>query len=413
MFRELRMNPQVNQAINARIRDPAVQQQYAEQLTQLSGRIFDGFDDFDQQAYALATDAGFVGALGLDNWSQDNVDTLQAFRQVFAAVDSSDEDSDDDSDSTPEFVDDGTDFEGDATDVEGDGIRGGNLANKISDVTGTVGTAAGLAGLASGATGIGAVATPFLETLSGVANATSFVSGLFGDGGSDEEQLTLEPVEDEPQPEAQIASAEGTPHPGIMRQMLKVVDKVGNYAGMSRAQMLTTLADLAESAVQTGMSLQDISGKPLSYEEWYLNASPQRLQEALQMITPRTPLWRRTGQSSQSQYTDAEAEARNAPFGSGKSAHDAFMDATHVYCGQRGAGLFDQHLTVPEVMTAAKNLAENPSAARMYRQRLVTPGQVADSRFVSSLEYTTLNQARRPRTYTKVPRYRGTRYAKK
>jgi hypothetical protein len=102
-------------------------------------------------------------------------------------------------------------------------------------------------------------------------------------------------------------------------------------------------------------------------------------------------------------------------FGDGGSddPHDKFMDATHVYCGQRGAGLFDQHLTVPEVMTAAKNLAENPSAARMYRQRLVTPGQVADSRFVSSLEYTALNQAKRPRKYTKVPRYRGTRHAKK
>jgi hypothetical protein len=57
MFRELRMNPQVNQAINARIRDPAVQQQYAEQLTQLSGRIFDAPDDFNQQAYALAAEA--------------------------------------------------------------------------------------------------------------------------------------------------------------------------------------------------------------------------------------------------------------------------------------------------------------------------------------------------------------------
>jgi hypothetical protein len=280
MFRELRMNPHVNQAINARIRDPAVQHQYAEQLTQLSGRIFDAPDDFNQQAYALAADAGFVGALGLNNWSQDNVDTLQAFRQVFAAVDSSDEDRDDDSDSTPEFVDDGTDLEGDATDVEGDGIRGGNLANKISDVADTVGTAAGLAGLASGATGIGAVATPFLEGLSGVANATSFVSGLFGDGGSDD-------------------------------------------------------------------------------------------------------------------------------------PHDKFMDATHVYCEQRGSGLFDQHLTVPEVMVAAQNLRENPSAARMYRQRLVTPGQAADSQFVSNLEYTALNQAKRPRRYTKVPRYRGTRHAKK
>jgi hypothetical protein len=93
------------------------------ELTQLSGRIFDAPDDFDQQAYALATEAGFVDVLGLDNWSQDNVDTLQAFRQVFAAVDSSDDDSDDDSDSTPEFVDDGTDIEGDATDVEGDGKR--------------------------------------------------------------------------------------------------------------------------------------------------------------------------------------------------------------------------------------------------------------------------------------------------
>eukprot|EP01047_Picozoa_sp_COSAG01_P044337 COSAG01_NODE_3999_length_5446_cov_4.154853_2_plen_385_part_00 len=308
-------------------------------------------------------------------------------------------------------------------------LSGGNLANKISDVADTVGTAAGLAGLASGATGIGAVATPFLEGLSGVANATSFVSGLFGDGQSDEE-LTLEPVEDEPEPEAQMASAEGTPHPGILRQMLNVVDKVGDYAGMSRGEMLTTLADLAESAVQTGLSLQDISGNPLSYEEWYLNASPQRLQEALQMITPRTPLWRRTGQSSQSQYADVEAEARNAPFGSGKTPHDKFMDATHAYCDQRGSGIypdwvergmksltgqgpFDERLSVPEVMAAQRNLRENPSAARMYRQRLVTPGQAADSRFVSSLEYTALNQAKRPRRYTKVPRYRGTRYAKK
>jgi hypothetical protein len=387
--------------INSRLRDPAVRRDYLPQLTQLwelwqeHRDCFECWQD-DAEVDQAATEAGFVRPwMNINSWDRANLATLQ--QQLHP---------------TEGYTAEGYATDHD-TDVEGDGIRGGNLANKISDVTGTVGTAAGLAGLASGATGIGAVATPFLETLSGVANATSFVSGLFGDGGSDEEQLTLEPVEDEPQPEAQIASAEGTPHPGIMRQMLKVVDKVGNYAGMSRAQMLTTLADLAESAVQTGMSLQDISGKPLSYEEWYLNASPQRLQEALQMITPRTPLWRRTGQSSQSQYTDAEAEARNAPFGSGKSAHDAFMDATHVYCGQRGAGLFDQHLTVPEVMTAAKNLAENPSAARMYRQRLVTPGQVADSRFVSSLEYTALNQAKRPRKYTKVPRYRGVRHAKK
>jgi hypothetical protein len=221
-------------------------------------------------------------------------------------------------------------------------LHGGNLANKISDVADTVGTAAGLAGLASGATGIGAVATPFLEGLSGVANATSFVSGLFGDGGSDDDEpLTLEPAE--PEPELQVDSAEGTPHPGIMRQMLNVVDKVGDYAGMSRAQMLTTLADLAESAVQTGMSLQDISGKPLSYEEWYLNASPQRLQESLGMITPRTPLWRRTGESRQGAYVDPVGEARNAPFGSGKNAHDKFMDAAHAYCEQRGSGPFDPH----------------------------------------------------------------------
>jgi hypothetical protein len=245
-----------------------------------------------------------------------------------------------------------------------------------------------------------------------VANATSFVSGLFGDGQSDEE-LTLEPVEDEPEPEAQMASAEGTPHPGILRQMIKVVDRVGQFAGLSRAEMLTTLTDLAESAVQTGMRLQDVSGNPVSYDEWYLNASPQRLQEALGMITPRTPLWRRTGESRQGAYVDSEGEARNAPFGSGKSAHDAFMDAAHVYCEQRGSGLFDQHLTVPEVMVAAQNLRENPSAARLYRQKLVTPGQVADSRFVSSLEYTALNQAKRPRRYTKVPRYRGVRHAKK
>ena len=137
-----------------------------------------------------------------------------------------------------------------------------------------------------------------------------------------------------------MASAEGTPHPGILRQMIKVVDKVGEYAGMSRAEMLTTLTDLAESAVQTGLSLQDVSGNPLSYEEWYLNASPQRLQEALGMITPRTPLWRRTGASRQPQYVDAEAEARNAPYGSGKNAHDAFMDATHAYCEQRGSGIY-------------------------------------------------------------------------
>eukprot|EP01047_Picozoa_sp_COSAG01_P051525 COSAG01_NODE_5326_length_4332_cov_15.167730_3_plen_370_part_00 len=293
-------------------------------------------------------------------------------------------------------------------------LHGGNLANKISDVADTVGTAAGLAGLASGATGIGAVATPFLEGLSGVANATSFVSGLFGDGGSDDDEpLTLEPVEDEPQPEAQMASAEGTPHPGILRQMIKVVDRVGQFAGLSRAEMLTTLTDLAETAVQSGMRLQDVSGNTVSYDEWYLNASPQRLQEALGMITPRTPLWRRTGESRQAAYVDPVGEARNAPFGSGKNPHDKFMDATHVYCEQRGSGLFDQHLTVPQVMVAAQNLRENPSAARMYRQRLVTPGQVADSRFVSSLEYTALNQARRPRRYTKVPRYRGTRRAKK
>jgi hypothetical protein len=183
-----------------------------------------------------------------------------------------------------------------------------------------------------------------------VANATSFVSGLFGDGGSDDEELTLEPVEDEPEPELQVDSAEGTPHPGIMRQMLNVVDKVGDYADMSRGEMLTTLADLAESAVQTGLSLQDISGNPLSYEEWYLNASPQRLQEALRLMTPRTPLWRRTGESRQAAYVDPVGEARNAPFGSGKNPHDKFMDAAHVYCEQRGSGLFDQHLTVPEVI---------------------------------------------------------------
>eukprot|EP01047_Picozoa_sp_COSAG01_P035165 COSAG01_NODE_2677_length_7264_cov_2.780321_9_plen_166_part_00 len=163
-------------------------------------------------------------------------------------------------------------------------------------VADTVGTAAGLAGLATGATGVGAVATPFLEGLSGVANATSFVSGLFGDGGSD----------DEP-----------------------------------------------------------------------------------------------------------EAEVRNAAFGSGKTSHDNFMDATHTYCEQRGSGPFDQHLTVPEVMAAQRHLHENPSAARLYRQRLVTPGQAADSRFVSSLEFTALSQQQKPRRYAKVPRYRGTRHAKK
>ena len=127
---------------------------------------------------------------------------------------------------------------------------------------------------------------------------------------------------------------------------------------------------------------------------------------------------------------DPEAEVRNAPFGSGKNAHDDFMAATHTYCEQRGSGiypdwvehgmksltgqgLFDERLSVPEVMAAARNLRENPEAARIYRQRLLTPGQVADSQFVSNLEYTALSQAKRPRRYAKVPRYRGTRYAKK
>ena len=91
----LQLNSPANQAINARIRDPAVQQQYAEQLHELSRILGDGFDDVDHRAYALAIEAGFAGALGLDNWSQDNVDTLSAFGQVFAAlIDSSDEDSD-------------------------------------------------------------------------------------------------------------------------------------------------------------------------------------------------------------------------------------------------------------------------------------------------------------------------------
>ena len=61
-------------------------------------------------------------------------------------------------------------------------MLGGNLANSIADVADTVGTTAGLAGLATGATGIGLAATPFLEGLSGVANATAFAAGLFGDG---------------------------------------------------------------------------------------------------------------------------------------------------------------------------------------------------------------------------------------
>ena len=100
-------------------------------------------------------------------------------------------------------------------------------------------------------------------------------------------------------------------------------------------------------------------------------------------------------------------------FGDGQSAHDAFMDEAHAYCEQRGSGLFDERLTVPEVMAAAQNLRENPAAARLFRQRLVTSEQAADSRFVSNLEYTALNQAKRPRRYAKVPRYRGTRYAKK
>eukprot|EP01047_Picozoa_sp_COSAG01_P147565 COSAG01_NODE_80641_length_118_cov_40.105263_1_plen_39_part_11 len=39
--------------------------------------------------------------------------------------------------------------------------------------------------------------------------------------------------------------------------------------------MLTTLTDLAETAVQSGMRLQDVSGNTVSYDEWYLNASPQ------------------------------------------------------------------------------------------------------------------------------------------
>jgi hypothetical protein len=116
----LQLNSPANQAINARIRDPAVQQQYAEQLHELSRILGAGFDDFDHRAYALAIEEGFAGALGLDNWSQDNVDTLSAFGQVFAAlIDSSDEDSD----STLEFTDDGTDIEGDATDIEGGGKK--------------------------------------------------------------------------------------------------------------------------------------------------------------------------------------------------------------------------------------------------------------------------------------------------
>jgi hypothetical protein len=116
----LQLNSRANQAINARIRDPAVQQQYAEQLHELERRIGGGLDDHDDRAYAVAIEAGFAGALGLDNWSQDNVDTLSAFRQDFAAlIDSSDEDSD----STLELSDDGTDFEGDATDIEGAGKK--------------------------------------------------------------------------------------------------------------------------------------------------------------------------------------------------------------------------------------------------------------------------------------------------
>ena len=271
---QLRRDSPINEAINARLRDPAVQQQHADALYALSHALADGLDDYDAQSHALATQAGFTGALGLRNWSMDNVDTLQSFSSRLGAVSSS---SDDDSDSTMDFSD-GTDIEGDATDVEGDGLRGGNLANSISDVASDIGTAAGVAGLASGATGIGAPIAGALGAVSGLSKGVSFVADLFGDG---------------------------------------------------------------------------------------------------------------------------------------QSAHDAFMNAAHAYCGQRGSGPFDERLTVPEVMAAQQNLRDNPAAARLYRQKLVTPGQAADSRFVSNLEYTALSQQQKPRRYAKVPRYRGTRYAKK
>ena len=159
---QLRRDSPINEAINARLRDPAVQQQHADALYALSHALADGLDDYDAQSHALATQAGFTGALGLHNWSMDNVDTLQSFSSRLGAVSS----SDDDSDSTMDY---GTDIEGDATDVEGDGLRGGNLANTISDVASGIGTAAGVAGLASGATGIGAPIAGALGAVSGLS----------------------------------------------------------------------------------------------------------------------------------------------------------------------------------------------------------------------------------------------------
>ena len=99
-----------NAAINARLRDPAVQQQHAAVLGALYSHLALAGGVNTAQAHALAAQAGFTGPSSLDNWSQDNIETLQSVVNG----------SDSDSDSTMEFSD-GTDIEGDFTDVEGGG----------------------------------------------------------------------------------------------------------------------------------------------------------------------------------------------------------------------------------------------------------------------------------------------------
>lgn len=79
----------------------------------------------------------------------------------------------------------------------------------------------------------------------------------------------------------------------IISTMLHAVDRVGKYAKMTRGEMLVALVDLAEVAVQTGLALYDIDGNSISYEEYFLNASPERLREKLGLIDVRSPLWRR------------------------------------------------------------------------------------------------------------------------
>ena len=61
-------------------------------------------------------------------------------------------------------------------------VGGRNWANRLSESADAVGTTAGIAGLAAGATGIGVGAMPVLEGIAGVANATSLVADMFGDG---------------------------------------------------------------------------------------------------------------------------------------------------------------------------------------------------------------------------------------